>query len=232
MLKLEKITAGYGSSTVLRDVDIVVPTGSVAALLGPNGAGKTSLLRVASGVIKPSAGRVVLNGEDVTGRSSSERARRGLCHVPEGRGIFPPLTVRQNLILFSPPGKERQSIERAVEAFPDLSSRLTQTAGTLSGGQQQMVSLSRALISDAEVVLLDEVSMGLAPIIVDQIYEFIHALAASGRAILLVEQYVNKALDVADYVYILTRGRSTFAGDVRELDDDDVFSHYLGIEVS
>ncbi|HVW34414.1 MAG TPA: ABC transporter ATP-binding protein [Acidimicrobiia bacterium] len=232
MLTLEGITAGYGPATVLRDVDLTVPASSVVALLGPNGAGKTTLLRVTSGLLAPWAGRVLLEGTEVTGLSPDGLARRGVCHVPEGRGVFPPLSVRENLALFSPPGGEQAGLDRALEAFPDLAGRLDQTAGTMSGGQQQMLALARAYVAGARVILLDEVSMGLAPIVVDQIFEFLHRVAGEGVSLLLVEQYVNKALAIADYAYILARGRISFAGDAAELADEDVFARYLGIEVA
>jgi len=231
MLVLDGVTAGYGTSTVLRDVHLTVPRSSVVALLGPNGAGKTTLLRVTSGLLMPWSGRILLDGEDVTGSSTDSLARRGICHVPEGRGVFPPLSVRENLLLFSRPGEEKVGLERAVEAFPDLGKRLDQTAGTMSGGQQQMLALARAYIAGAQVILLDEVSMGLAPIIVDEIFAFLDRVAREGVSLLLVEQYVNKALAIADYAYILSRGRISFAGDATELADEDVFTRYLGIEV-
>ncbi|MDQ1568522.1 MAG: branched-chain amino acid transport system ATP-binding protein, partial [Actinomycetota bacterium] len=185
MLVLDGITAGYGTSTVLRDVHLTVPRSSVVALLGPNGAGKTTLLRVASGLLSPWSGRVVLEGENVTGLSPDALARRGVCHVPEGRGVFPPLSVRENLLLFSPPGEEGVGLERALEAFPDLAGRLDQTAGTMSGGQQQMLALARASIAGGRVILLDEVSMGLAPIFVDEIFTFLERVAAEGVSLLL-----------------------------------------------
>jgi branched-chain amino acid transport system ATP-binding protein len=232
MLVLEGVTAGYGGTTVLRDVDLTVPDSSVVALLGPNGAGKTTLLRVASGLLAPWKGRLLIDGEDVTGRPPHELAGRGVCHVPEGRGVFPPLTVAQNLELFSPPGQERESRERAVEAFPILGDRLNQVAGTMSGGQQQMLALARSYVTNPHVVLLDEVSMGLAPIIVDEIFEFLERMAKQGTALLLVEQYATKALAIADYVYILGRGSVTFAGDAAELEGEDVFQRYLGIDVA
>lgn len=231
MFRLEHITAGYGSSTVLRDVTLTVPKSSVVALLGPNGAGKTTLLRVASGLRRPSSGRVLLGGEDVTGLPPYELAARGLCHVPEGRGVFPPLTVRENLILFSPPGQEAESFDRAFAAFPKLKMLIDKTAGTMSGGEQQMLALARAYLSGAPLILLDEVSMGLAPVIVDDIFDFLDRVAHEGTSLLLVEQYVNKALAIADYGYVLVRGEVTFAGDAAELSDEDVFHQYLGIEV-
>jgi branched-chain amino acid transport system ATP-binding protein len=231
MLTIDGVSAGYAGVSVLRDVSLVVPTSSVVALLGPNGAGKTTLLRVASGLLRPSSGRVTLDGEDVTGFTPHRLAARGLCHVPEGRGVFGPLSVQENLVLFSDPGKEKDAVERAVEAFPVLGNRLHQPAGTMSGGEQQMLALARAYISGAPVILLDEVSMGLAPVIVDTIFEFLEGLAGEGTSLLIVEQYVNKALAIADYAYILGRGCITFAGDAAELVDEDVFHRYLGIEV-
>ena len=231
MLTIEGVSAGYAGVTVLRDVNLVVPSSSVVALLGPNGAGKTTLLRVASGLLRPAAGRIKINDEDVTGLTPHQLAARGLCHVPEGRGVFPPLSVRENLVLFSAPGTEKESTERAVEAFPCLENRLDRPAGTLSGGEQQMLALARAYISGASVILLDEVSMGLAPVVVDAIFEFLEQVAREGTSLVIVEQYVNKALAIADYVYILGRGRITFAGDTSELADEDVFRRYLDIDV-
>jgi branched-chain amino acid transport system ATP-binding protein len=232
MLTIEGVSAGYAGVPVLRDVSLVVPSSSVVALLGPNGAGKTTLLRVASGLLRPAAGRVTLDGRDVTDLSPHPLAGRGLCHVPEGRGVFGPLTVQENLVLFSAPGQEKEALERAVEVFPVLGQRRNQAAGTMSGGEQQMLALARAYISGAPVILLDEVSMGLAPVIVDTIFEFLERVAGEGTSLLIVEQYVNKALAIADYAYILGRGRITFAGDSAELVDEDVFHRYLGIEVS
>jgi len=232
MLELAAITAGYGLSTVLRDVTLTVPDSSVVALIGPNGAGKTTLLRVASGLLRPRTGRLILDGRDVTGCSSHQLARAGICHVPEGHAVFGPLSVRENLLLFAPAGSEREAVERTVEAFPDLGGRLDQAAGTMSGGQQQMLALARAYISGASVILLDEVSMGLAPIVVDQIFEFLGRIRGETVSLLLVEQYVNKALAIADYAYILGRGEVIFAGDAAELAGEDVFGHYLGIDAA
>jgi len=228
MLRLEGIRAGYGPATVLRDVSLVVPDGAVVALLGPNGAGKTTLLRVASGLLRPFAGRVVLDGEDVTAAPPQRRRRLGLCHVPERGGVFADLTVAENLRLFAPPGHEDEAVDRAVAAFPALGSRLGQPAGTLSGGEQQMVALSRVHGERSRVVLLDEVSMGLAPKLVDTIFAFLEGLAASGVALLVVEQYVAKALAIADYVCLLDRGRTSFVGEPAELDSAGLAVRYLG----
>jgi branched-chain amino acid transport system ATP-binding protein len=230
MLVLDGITAGYGDSVVLRDVHLAVPAGRVVALIGANGAGKTTLLRVASGLLGPRSGRLVVDGADRTGATPEVLAGAGVCHVPEGRGVFPSLTVRENLRLFSCPGDESAAFERAVDAFPRLGERLHQLAGTMSGGEQQMLALARAYLGRPRFVLLDEVSMGLAPRIVDEIFEFLGRLAAEGCALLLVEQYVTKALALADHVYTLARGQIAFAGEPAELAGTDVFASYLGTE--
>ena len=227
-LELRGITAGYGRTTVLRDVDLAVRPGSVVALLGPNGAGKTTLLRVAAGLLAPQAGRIAIAADDVTRQRPSQRARRGLCLIPEGRGVFPNLTVRDNLRLQVPPWKQEKSVEPALEAFPVLRERLAQTAGSMSGGQQQMLALSRCFLSDPKVVLLDEVSMGLAPRIIDEIFEALLELGRRGVALLLVEQYVSRALHVADHVYLLGRGRVNFSGAPDELDETELMRRYIG----
>jgi len=229
MLELRDIVAGYAETVVLRDVSLTVPSGSVVALLGPNGAGKTTLLRVASGLLRPRSGGVLLDGVDWTGRRAPRLAAAGVCHVPEGRGIFPALTVRENLLLYAPPGAVGEAIERAGEAFPVLVDRLGQVAGTLSGGQQQMLALARAYVSSPRLVLLDEVSMGLAPRIVDEIFEFFGRLRNEGASLLVVEQYVTRALEMADYVYLLQRGRVAFCGQPCEVDAANVLNQYLGV---
>jgi branched-chain amino acid transport system ATP-binding protein len=228
MLRLDGIRAGYGPATVLRGVSLAVPDGAAVGLLGPNGAGKTTLLRVASGLLHPSAGRVVLDGHDVTSAPPQHRRRLGLCHIPERGGVFADLSVADNLRLFARPGNEGEAVERAVTAFPALGSRLGQAAGTLSGGEQQMVALSRVHGEESRVVLLDEVSMGLAPKVVDTIFTFLDGLARSGVSLLVVEQYVAKALGIADYVCLLDRGRMAFAGEPGELDSAGFAALYLG----
>ena len=228
MFELRGVSAGYGATAVLRDVDLGVPPSSVVALLGPNGAGKTTLLRAASGLIPLWDGQLLLDGVDVSRRSTHRLAAAGICHVPEGRGIFPGLTVRENLLLQSVPGEEEAAMARAAAVFPVLGSRLGQLAGTLSGGEQQMLALSRAYVSRPRVVLLDEVSMGLAPKVVDEIFEFLAILKGEGASLLLVEQYVTRALDLADYVYLLNKGEVGFRGEPSELDHAAVFHEYLG----
>ncbi|HEY2832765.1 MAG TPA: ABC transporter ATP-binding protein [Sporichthyaceae bacterium] len=229
MFELRGVDAGYGGTQVLRGVDLVVPPRSIVALLGPNGAGKTTLLRAASGLIRPTGGDIRLDGESVLGLPPHDLCARGLCHVPEGRGVFPNLTVRDNLVLQSKPGSEKESIARAVSAFPRLGERLSQVAGTMSGGEQQMLALARTYVQQPRFVLLDEVSMGLAPKIVDEIFEFLERLAAEGSSLLLVEQYVARALQAADYVYLLNRGRISFAGEVSEVDADAIAAEYVGV---
>ena len=231
MLELRGIEAGYGEHTVLRGVSLTVQRGTVVAVLGPNGAGKTTLLRVASGLLKPSTGAVMLDGEDVTRTRPYARARRGLCHIPEGRGIYPTLTVRENLVLHSHKGEEAAALDRAISAFPVLGEKLRQPAGQLSGGQQQMLSLVRAYLTDPNLVLVDEASMGLAPVVIDRIFEFLGQIASSGTALLIVEQYVNRALALADRVYLLNKGSVAFTGKSQDV-GDDLFAHYIGAAAS
>jgi branched-chain amino acid transport system ATP-binding protein len=228
MLELRNVTAGYGSHTVLRDVDLVVPDHSVVALLGPNGAGKTTLLRVASGLVRPTAGRLILDGQDATGWPSHRLAAAGVCHVPEGRGIFRALSVRDNIRLQANPALDLEPVRAVAEAFPRLGERLDQRAGTMSGGEQQMLALAHAYVAGSNTVLLDEVSMGLAPKIVDEIFVHIQQIAAKGAALLLVEQYIPRALEVADYVCILNRGRVRFVGEPQEIGEQTVLKSYLG----
>jgi branched-chain amino acid transport system ATP-binding protein len=230
MFALRGIHAGYGQVPVLRDVTLAVPDGSIVALIGPNGAGKTTLLRVACGALAPWQGRLELDGENHAGRPAHDLVQRGICHIPEGRGIFRSLSVRENLVMFAEAGTEAEAVERAVDAFPRLGERIGQTAGTMSGGEQQMLALARAYIRRPRVVLLDEVSMGLAPAIVNDIFAFLLRMAAEGSSLLLVEQYIPKVLGVADYAFILNRGRVTFAGQPSELENEAVLSHYLGAD--
>ena len=232
VLELENITAGYGDTVVLRDVSLSVPDSKVVALLGPNGAGKTTLLRVAAGLIKPMSGRVILNGEDVTGKKPFYMCRKGLCNLPEGRGIFPSLTVRDNLILQSKKGKEQATIDLATQSFPALATRLKQTAGSLSGGEQQMLALVRTFASEPRIVVVDEASLGLAPIIVDRIFETLANIVSTGVSVLLVEQYVTRALALADEACLLNRGQVVFSGPADDLEGDEIFERYFGIEIS
>lgn len=229
MLRLEGIHAGYGRVEVLRDVDLVVPDGSVVALLGANGAGKTTLLKVAAGFLRPGRGTVTFAGRRVTQRRPYERARAGLCLLPEGRGIFPRLTVQENMAMQVGGRKVDAAIERATSSFPVLGSRLTQLAGTLSGGEQQMLSVARALVTDPKIVLADELSVGLAPVVVDEIFDVaIASLRSRGCSLLIVEQYVERVLDIADYVYLLHKGSVVFVGEPDQCVGDGLFERYLG----
>jgi branched-chain amino acid transport system ATP-binding protein len=232
VLELSEVSAGYDGVTVLREVTVSVPAGHVVALLGPNGAGKTTLLRTAAGLLRPSAGQVFVKGKDVTRTPPNRRAKGGVCLIPEGRGIFRSLTVRDNLRMYVPPWANDKSLDLAMAAFPILGQRLGQTAGTMSGGQQQMLALARAYLSHPDVILLDEVSMGLAPKIVDEIFDALQRLASTGVALLLVEQYINRALDMADEVVLLDRGEVAYHGSPADLDQDTVMQRYLGIETS
>jgi len=229
--ELRDIDAGYGTTQVLRSVTLVVPTGSVVTLLGPNGAGKTTLLRVASGLLAPMRGKIVVDGVDLTGSPPHRLMRAGVAHIPEGRGIFRNLTVQENLLILGPDRTESEAVSLAVDAFPRLGERLSQLAGSLSGGEQQMLALARAYLANPKLVLLDEVSMGLAPRIVDAIFEFIARLTTTGASLLIVEQYIRRALAAADYVYLMDRGRISFAGEPSELTDEEVFNRYMTTSV-
>lgn len=232
MLELRDISAGYETGLVLHKVNVVVPDGAVVALLGPNGAGKTTLLRIASGILRPESGQVLVDGQDVTGASPHRLARLGVCHVPEGRGIFRSLTVADNLRLQAPRAIDRKATDEIAETFPVLADRRHQLAGDLSGGEQQMLALSRAYLSAPKHVLLDEVSMGLAPIVVGEIFSYLRRLAQTGTSQLLVEQYAKTALEMADYVYLLVRGKIVFSGTPDDISAEDVASSYLGSGIS
>jgi branched-chain amino acid transport system ATP-binding protein len=227
-LEMRSVTAGYGESVILRDINLVVPEGRVVALLGPNGAGKTTLLSTTSGLVRPLSGRVILGGKDHTTSSIESRVAAGLCHVTEGGAIFPGMTVAENIRMFAGNRDEAGTLERAIDAFPKLGQRLGQMAGTLSGGEQRMLALARTHARNPSLILLDEISLGLAPIIIDEIFEFLSHLRAQGTSMLVVEQYVARVLGLADLAYVLVRGRIVFAGEPTELDGSDIMSHYLG----
>jgi len=229
-LEVHGVTAGYDRTTVLRDVSLVVPEGSVVALLGPNGAGKSTLMRVISGLLPVRAGTVRIDGRDVTRERPHKRFAGGLCHVPEGRGVFRGLSVRDNLVLQSSPGTEADAVDRAVTAFPVLGERLGQQAGTLSGGQQQMLAVAAAYVRRPHLVLVDEASLGLAPIVVDEIFTFLRQCAAQGAALLVVDQFARRALDLATTAYVLRRGRVVHEGPADGLLDSELFDSYMGGE--
>ena len=232
MLDVEGLTAGYGDVAVLRDVTLHCDGGTVVALLGPNGAGKTTFLRTVSGFLRPTSGKVLFEGRDITNWKPNKIARAGVCHIPEGRGIFPSLSLRENLNLFSPKkSKVDETIERAASSFPVLGKRLKQTAGSLSGGEQQMLAVVRAYLTDPKLVLVDEASMGLAPLVVDGLFEFLTSIARSGTTLLIVEQYVSRALELADTVCLLNHGSIVYSGPAAELKSEEIFERYLGVEV-
>ena len=219
ILELIGVHAAYGRIEVLRGVDLVVPRGAVMALLGPNGAGKTTLLRVLSGLLKPTGGDIHLGGVHVAGATPDELTRAGLCMVPEGRGVFPNLTVEENLWLASYAGVPVERIlTEAYGRFPRLKERRRQLAGSLSGGEQQMLSLARALASDPALLLLDELSMGLAPLIVESLYDTVCEIANQGVSILVVEQFASSALRVSDYAAVMQGGRIVASGEPGEIE--------------
>jgi len=227
-LEITDLTGGYGRTTVLRNITLSVPAAKVTALLGPNGAGKTTLLRTVSGFLRPAKGTISLFGEDMTGVPAYRRFEAGLCHVPEGRGIFRSLSVRENLTMQSRKNEEAATITRACEAFPILGSRINQMAGTLSGGEQQMLAMASAYSRDPKLILVDEASLGLAPLIVDQIFGFMERIANQGGSLLIVDQFATRALAMAETAYVLSRGEITYAGSPKGLGDSELMNHYLG----
>jgi branched-chain amino acid transport system ATP-binding protein len=213
ILQLSAVRAGYGRIDVLHGIDLEVRPGEVFALLGPNGAGKSTTLAVASGQIVPSSGAVLMAGRDVTGAPVDALARAGVCLIPEGRGIFPNLTVAENLRMATFTGHSyRRVLDLAFAQFPRLGERRKQTAGTLSGGEQQMLAMARALATEPAVLLIDELSMGLAPIIVEELYEHVRQIAASGLSIVIVEQFAHEILGLADRAGIMLHGRLLHTG--------------------
>jgi branched-chain amino acid transport system ATP-binding protein len=237
MLSIKNLSAGYGKVQVLHGISLDVPKGRVVTLIGSNGAGKTTTMRAVSGMIKPSGGEITLNERRIDGLESYHIARRGLAHSPEGRRVFATMTVTDNLRLGAfprytgerPKGDIAGDLERALELFPRLKERRLQLAGTLSGGEQQMLAMARAVMLNPEVVLLDEPSMGLAPILVDEVFRIIESLKARGVTMLLVEQFAAAALKVADYGYVLENGRIAVHGPAEKLRNDPaVQAAYLG----
>jgi len=228
IIGLYGVRAAYERIEVLHGVDVSVGAGTVFALLGPNGAGKTTTLKVIAGLMRPTAGDVVLAGRRVNGARSEELARRGLSLVPEGHGIFPNLTVHENLLMATYTGRKTAAIEAAAFArFPALAERRHQVAGTLSGGQQQMLALARGLACEPAVLLLDELSMGLAPLVVEELYENVARIAKEGITVLVVEQFAKVVLGVADEAAIMAHGRIAMTGRPDEL-ADELSAAYLG----
>jgi branched-chain amino acid transport system ATP-binding protein len=227
-LELVGVRAAYGGIEVLHGVDLAVPAGAVVALLGANGAGKSTTVKVCAGLLQPTAGSVRVAGHDVTGSSCNDLARIGVCTIPEGRGVFPNLTVRENLWMATQVTGTLDEVEEAAYArFPPLGGRRAQLAGTLSGGEQQMLALSRALVTDPAVLLLDELSLGLAPIVVQQLYEIVAQVAREGISILVVEQFARAVLGIADQAAIMVTGEITRVGTPAEL-ESELSSAYLG----
>jgi branched-chain amino acid transport system ATP-binding protein len=232
-LSLEDVRAGYGRIEILRGVTFDVPAGSVVALLGPNGVGKTTTLRAISGTLPVRAGAIRLDGRRIENRRPSTIASRGVVLVPEGRGVFPALSVLDNLRIAHRSAPARDAgpweawLDDVTATFPRLRERLDQTAGSLSGGEQQMLAVCRALVGAPRVVLFDELSMGLAPIVVAELFERVAALRDAGRTIVLVEQYVTYALDLADVCYVLAKGRVAWAGEPGELRHSPAAASYL-----
>ena len=228
-LEVRDLRSGYGRVEVLHGVDLVVPRGSVVALMGPTGAGKTTLLNTVAGFVPATAGCVHVAGLHVNGVAPETFAKAGVCSIPEGRGSFPNLTIRENLRVFSHASSRSLSeVEAAAFAnFPRLAERRSQLAGTLSGGERQMLSMCRAFVSDPALLLLDEISMGLAPIIVSELYEKVGQLAAGGIAILLVEQFAAAAMKVADYAAVMRQGRIETFGEPSDV-SESLTESYLG----
>jgi branched-chain amino acid transport system ATP-binding protein len=228
-IELVDIHAGYGRIEVLHGVDLVVPGGTIFALLGPNGGGKSTTLRVVSGAIRPTSGCVHIAGSHVNGAAQDALARVGLSRIPEGRGVFPNLTVEDNLRMWTfAAGRPHAAVrDTAFGRFPQLAKRRDQRAGTLSGGEQQMLAMSRALVAEPTILLLDEISIGLAPMVVTELYDLIRQLAAEGITILLVEQFASTALRVADFAAVLSQGRIVAVGEPQDV-ADLVSAAYLG----
>ena len=229
-IELKGVKAGYGRIEVLHGIDLVVPAGSVFALLGPNGAGKTTTLKVCDGRVRATTGCIHVAGTHVNGASTDALTRAGVCAIPEGRGVFPNLTVADNLRMMTHanPALTTSAVEdKAYARFPILGERRKQLAGTMSGGQQQMLAMCRSIVADPALLLVDELSMGLAPLIVAELYDVLGQLAADGMAILLVEQFARTALAIADYAALLQGGTIIAVGQPEDL-AEAVNDVYLG----
>lgn len=235
MLELENVVVHYGAVEALHGISLKVPEGQVVGVIGSNGAGKTTTLRAISGLLRATSGRVLFDGESLARRPAHDVTRLGVAHVPEGRHVFPDQSVYDNLLLgaFSRRGEKREALQHDLEdvfaLFPRLQERRAQLAGTLSGGEQQMLAIGRALMLRPKLILLDEPSMGLAPIVIDEVFRRLAQLKARGMTMLLVEQLAYRALALADYAYVLEHGRIELSGPASELRDDPrVRAAYLG----
>lgn len=233
LLSIENLRAGYGAVEVLRGVDIRISHGELIALLGSNGAGKTTLNAVMSGLVVPRSGRIVFDGEDLTGAHYRRIVQAGLIQVPEGRKVFPNLTVLENLELGAftrARSRLSENIDRVFDTFPRLRERTAQLAGTMSGGEQQMLAIGRGLMAEPKLLILDEPSLGLSPLLVEELFSLIAKLRADGLAILLVEQNVGQSLDIADRAYVMENGSIRFSGTSSELLASDALRQaYLGV---
>ena len=236
MLKIENLSVNYGHIQALRDVSFEVPENKIISLIGANGAGKTTTLMAISGMIPKLSGKVIFEGQDITNTKAHVITNMGISQVPEGRRVFPKLTVEDNLTTgtFGAKGMSKVRMEELrssmYEIFPRLQERRTQLAGTLSGGEQQMVAIARGLMSDPKLLMLDEPSLGLAPIVIDEIFAMIERIKALGKTVLLIEQNASLALGISDYAYVLEVGQISLSGTGRELlANEDVRRAYLGV---
>ena len=233
LLEVQGVHAGYGSVEILRGVSLRMQAGELVALLGSNGAGKTTFNAVLSGLLRPTRGQLVFEGQDLTGRSSRTVVQSGLIQVPEGRKIFPNLSVRENLELgcFARARERRaRNMQQVLETFPRLAERMSQLAGTMSGGEQQMLAIGRGLMAEPRLLILDEPSLGLSPLLVEEMFALIRRLRESGLAILLVEQNVAQSLEIADRAYVMENGMIRFEGtSVQLLASDELRQSYLGV---
>jgi len=233
MLEVKNIQVAYGKIIAVKDISVTVNEGEIVTLIGSNGAGKSTTLRAISGLIKPKSGEITFNGKRIDGMPGHEIVGMGICHSPEGRRIFPRMTVKENLELGAFLRNDKAAVnadmERVLDLFPRLKERIKQTAGTMSGGEQQMLAVSRALMGDPKLLLLDEPSMGLAPVLVELIFDTIVKIRKQGITILLIEQNATAALEVADRAYVLESGKVKMSGSAAELrSDDKVTKAYLG----
>jgi len=233
MLEVKNIQVAYGKIIAVKDVSVIVNESEIVTLIGSNGAGKSTTLRTISGLIKPKSGEILFNGKRIDGLPGHEIVGMGICHSPEGRRIFPRMTVKENLELGAFLRSDKEAVnadmDRVLELFPRLKERIKQTAGTMSGGEQQMLAVSRALMGDPKLLLLDEPSMGLAPVLVELIFDTIVKIRKQGVTILLIEQNATAALEVADRAYVLESGKVKMSGSAKELSSDDkVTKAYLG----
>jgi branched-chain amino acid transport system ATP-binding protein len=233
MLEVQNLVAGYGGADVLRGIDVSVTAGEIVAVLGANGVGKTTLNRALSGLIRPRGGSIRFLGDEIAGAKPAAIVAAGLIHVPEGRRIFPNMSVRDNLVLGSyrrgKPAREA-NLERMFSLFPRLRERSTQAAGTLSGGEQQMLAIGRGLMGEPRLLILDEPSLGLSPLLVEEMFTLIARIAAEGLAVMLVEQNVVQSLELAARAYVLENGRIVVQGAAAEIAADPALKHaYLGL---